>query len=102
MEISVRGGCDQPVVQVAANERHECSASRMNPADRQPSGNLGNPWVIARQNVELQLGCGFDGEAGVLPSEPCPLRLAAAIDAEQDQRRRATSEAVWNGSLLQS
>ena len=74
----------------------------MNPADRQPSGNLGNPWVIARQNIELQLGCGFDGEAGVLPSEPGPLRFAAAIDAEQNQRRGATAELMWNGSLLRS
>jgi hypothetical protein len=77
----------QLVVQVPANERNERSASRMNPADRQPRGNLGNPWVIGRQNVELQLGRGFDGEAGVLPSKPCPLRLAAAVDAEQDDRR---------------
>ena len=53
----------------------------MNPTDRQPRGNLGNFWVSARKNVELQLGCGFDGKAGVLLSEPGRLRLAAAIDA---------------------
>ena len=44
----------------------------MNPADRQPSGNLGNFWVVARKNVELQLSCRFDRQAGVLPSEPGP------------------------------
>jgi hypothetical protein len=90
MEISVRSGSDEPVVEVAANERHEGPAGRMNPADRQPSDNLGNLRVIARQNIELQLGGGLDGEAGVLPAKPCRLRLAAAIDAEQNQWRRAT------------
>jgi len=64
----------------------------VNPADRQPSGNLGNSRVIARKNVELQLSCGFDRQAGVLPSEPGSLRFAAAIDPEQNQRRGATSE----------
>jgi hypothetical protein len=64
----------------------------VNPADRQPSGNLGNFWVIARKNVELQLRCRFDRQAGVLPSEPGPLRFAAAIDPEQNHRRGATSE----------
>ena len=85
-EISVRGGGNQLLVQVTPNERHECSAGRMNPADRQPRGNLGNSRVVARQNIELQLGCGFDGEVGVLPSKPCRLRLAAAVDSEQNQR----------------
>jgi hypothetical protein len=85
-EISVRGGGDQFVVQVAANERHEGSTRRMNPADRQPSGNFGDLGVIARQDVELQLGCSFDGETGVLSAKPGRLRLAAAIDAEQNQR----------------
>src|SRR6516165_9311587 len=47
---------------------------------------LGNSRVVARQNIELQLGCGFDGEVGVLPSKPCRLRLAAAVDSEQNQR----------------
>ena len=96
--IAVTGSGDQPVVEVATNKRHECPARRMNPADWQPSGNLGNGWVIARQHIELQLGCGFDREAGVVPSEPCRLRLAAAVDAEQNQRGGATSE-LWNGSL---
>ena len=90
MGVSVRGGGDQLVVEVAANERHERSAGRMNPANRQPSGNLGDLWVIAGQHLQLQLGCGFHGQAGMLLSEPCPLRLAAAVDAEQNQRRRAT------------
>ena len=79
-----------PVVEVAADERHERSASRMNPANWQPSGNLRDLWVIARENFELQLGRGFHGQAGVLLSESCPLRLAAAIDTEQNQWRGAT------------
>ena len=53
----------------------------MNPADRQPRGNVGNFWVSARKNVELELGCSFDRKAGVVLSEPGRLRLAAAIDA---------------------
>ena len=89
MEIAVRGGGNKPVVEVAANERHERSARGMNPADRQPSGDLRNLRVIARQDIELQLGRGFDGEAGVLSSKPCPLQFAAIIDAKQNQRRRA-------------
>ena len=90
MGVSVRSGCDQLVVEVAANERHERAAGRVNSANRQPSGNLGDLWVIARQNFELQLGRGFHGQAGVLLSESCPLRLAAVVDAEQNEWRRAT------------
>ena len=75
MCVSIRGGSDQLVIEVAANERHERAAGRMNRANRQPSGNFGDPWVIATQNSKLQLGCGFDSKAGVLLSEPCCLRL---------------------------
>ena len=56
------------------------AAGRMNPANRQPSGNLGDLGVVAGQHIELQLGCGFRGQAGVLLSKPGPLRLAAAIN----------------------
>ncbi len=52
-----------------------------------PSGKVGNLRVVARQNLELQLGCGFLGEAGMLLSEPCCLRLAATVDAKQHHRR---------------
>ena len=88
MCVSIRGGSDQLVIEVAANERHERATGRMNPANRQPSGNLGDLWVIATQNSKLQLGRGFDREAGVLLSKPCRLRLAVAVDAEQNDRRR--------------
>jgi hypothetical protein len=84
MSVPVRSGCDQLVVEVAANERDERAASGMDPANRQLSGKVGNLGVVARQNLELQLGSGFQGEAGVLLSEPGCLRLATAIDAEQD------------------
>jgi hypothetical protein len=60
MAVSVRSGGDQLVVEVVANERHEHAAGRMNPANRQPSGNLGDLWVVAGQHVQLQL-------AGVSP-----------------------------------
>jgi hypothetical protein len=93
MQIAVRGGSDQPVVEVAANERHERSASRMDPADRQLTGKVRNLRIIARQDVELQLGCGFQGEAGMLLSEPGCLRLAATINAKQHYRR-------WAGALV--
>ena len=66
MCVSIRGGSDQLVIQVATNERHERATGRMNPANRQPSRNFGDPWVIATQNSKLQLGRGFDREAGVL------------------------------------
>ena len=47
MSVSVRRGSDQLVVEVTTNERHERTAGGMNPANRQPSGKLGNFWVIA-------------------------------------------------------
>jgi hypothetical protein len=87
MAVSVRGGCDQLVIEIAANERHEGAAGRVNPANRQPSDDFGDLWVIAGQNCELQLVCGLDSEARVLLSEPCRLRLAVAVDAEQNNRR---------------
>jgi hypothetical protein len=34
-------------------DQNEGSAGRMNPAKRQPSGNLGDLWVIARENFEF-------------------------------------------------
>jgi hypothetical protein len=86
MAVPVRSGGEQLVVEVVANKRHERAASRMNPANRQPSGNLGDLRVVARQHVQLQLGCGFHGQAGVLLSEPCCLGLAATIDTEQNHR----------------
>ena len=86
MAVPVRSGGDQLVVEVVANERHERAAGRMNPANRQPRGNLGDLGVIAGQHVQLQLAGGFQGQAGVLLSKPGPFRLAATIDAEQNQR----------------
>jgi hypothetical protein len=86
MAVPVRSGGDQLVVEVVANERHERAARRMNPANRQPSGNLRDLWVVAGQHVKLQLAGGFQGQAGVLLSKPSPLGLAATIDAEQNQR----------------
>jgi hypothetical protein len=76
------------------NEWHEGPARRVNPTDRQPRGNLGNFWVSARKNVELQLGCSFDRKVGVVPSEPGRLRLAAAIEPEQNYRRWAELDGV--------
>jgi hypothetical protein len=90
MAVSVRGGRDQLVIEVAANERHEGTAGRVNPANRQPSHDFGDLWVIAGQNFELQLVCGLDSEAGILLSEPCRLRLTVAVDAEQNDRCRGT------------
>jgi hypothetical protein len=86
MAVPVCSGGDQLVVEVVANERHEHAASSMNPANRQPRGNFGDLWVIACQHVQLQLGCGFQGQAGMLSSKPCRLGLAATIDTEQNQR----------------
>ena len=86
MGVSIRRGCNQLVVEVAPNERHERPASRMNAAYGQPSGNFGDLWVIAGQNFELQLGRGFHGQAGMVLSETRPLRLAAVVDAEQNQQ----------------
>ena len=83
MSVPVSSGSDQSVVEVAANERHKSPSGRMDPANRQPGGKVGNLWVVARQNLQLQLGCGFQGEAGMLLSEPGSLRLAATIDAKQ-------------------
>ena len=97
MQIAVRGG-DQLVVEVAANERHERSASRMHSTNRQSCRNLGNVRVVAGQHLQLQLACGLDGQAGMLFAEPGRLGFAAAIDAEQNQWRRP----AWNGCLLQS
>jgi hypothetical protein len=37
----------------AAVERHEGTAGRVNPANRQLSGEVGNLWVIAGQNSKL-------------------------------------------------
>jgi hypothetical protein len=85
----VSGRCNKLIVEVAANERHERPASGMDAANRQPSGKVSNLRVIARQNLELQLGCGFPGEAGMLLSETGCLRLAATINAKQHQRRWA-------------
>src|SRR4029077_17592246 len=90
MGVSIRSGCDQLVIEVAANERHEGAASGMDPANRQLSGQVGNLRVIARKNFELQLGGGLDGQIGVLLAEPGRLGFAAAIDAEQDQWGRAS------------
>ena len=90
MSVPVSSGCEQLVVEVAANERHKCPACGMDPADRQLSGQVGNLWVIARQNFQLQLGRSLDSEVGVLLSEPCPLRLAAVVNAEQHQWRGLT------------
>jgi hypothetical protein len=42
LDLPVRSGCEQLVVEVAANERHERAAGRVNPAYRQPSDNLGD------------------------------------------------------------
>jgi len=86
MAVSIRSGGDQLVVEVVANERHEHAAGRMNAANRQPRGNLDDLRVIACQHVQLQLAGGFQGQAGVLLSKRGPLRLAAAINAEQNQR----------------
>ena len=61
MSVPVRSGGNQLVVQVAANERHERSPSRMDPADRQPISELCHVRVAAREHVELQLGGGFQG-----------------------------------------
>jgi hypothetical protein len=87
MSIPVASGCNKLVVEVAANERHERPASGMDPANRQLSDKVSNLRVVARQNLELQLGRGFPGEAGMLLSEPGCLRLAATINAKQHQRR---------------
>ena len=83
----VSGRCNKLIVEVAANKRHERPAGGMDPANRQPSGQVGNLRIVAHQNLELQLGCGFQGEAGMLLSEPGCLRLAATIDAKQHHRR---------------
>jgi hypothetical protein len=53
MGVSIRSGCDQLVVEVAANERHERAAGRVNSAYRQASGDLGDLWVIAGQNFPV-------------------------------------------------
>ena len=55
MGVSIRSGCYQFVVEVAANERHEGAASGMDPANRQLSGQVGNLRVLAGQNLQLQL-----------------------------------------------
>ena len=51
MGVSICSGCYQFVIEVAANERHERSASGMHAANRQPSGNLGD-LVLASQSRE--------------------------------------------------
>jgi hypothetical protein len=78
----IPGRCDKLIVKVAANERHKGSAGRMHAANRQPPDNVGNLWVIGHEDLKLQLGCGFHGEAGMLLSEPGRLRLAATVDAK--------------------
>jgi hypothetical protein len=73
----------------------------MNLADRQPTDNLGDLWVTARQHSQLQLLGGFYSEASMLFSEPGRLWLAATVDAEQNQRRRAAdgnSGITWSCS----
>jgi hypothetical protein len=70
MGVSIRSGCDQLVVEVAANEWHERAASGMDPANRQLSGQVGDLRVLAGQNLQLQLACGLDGQIGVLLAEP--------------------------------
>jgi hypothetical protein len=73
----------------------------MNLADRQPTGNLSDLRIAARQYVQLQLLGGFYSEASVLFPEPGRLWLAATVDAEQNQRRRATdgnSGITWSCS----
>jgi hypothetical protein len=76
MSVPVSSGCERLIVEVAANERHEGAAGRMNSANRQPSGNLCDLWVIARQNLELQLGRGFHG-GWRAPFRIVPLRSIA-------------------------
>ena len=99
MGVSIRGGRDQLVVEVAANERHERAAGRMNPANRQPSGNLGNLWVIAAQNSKLQLVRGFNREAGVL----CPNRAPFGLPwLSMPNRTTGDVVAVLDASQLRS
>jgi hypothetical protein len=61
MGVSIRSGNDQLLVEVAANERHERSASRMYATHRQPRGNLGDLGVVAGHNLQRQLAGGLDG-----------------------------------------
>ena len=58
MAVPVRSGGDQLVVEVVANERHEHAAGRMNAANRQPRGNLGDScnWPAA---FKARLACSF-------------------------------------------
>jgi hypothetical protein len=50
MGVSIHSGCDQQlIVEVAANERHECAAGRMNPADRQPVRQVPRRLVMCSQ-----------------------------------------------------
>jgi|SRR6185503_7800394 len=67
----------------------------MNLSDRQSTDNFRNFRVAARQHSQLQLAGGFDGEAGVLLSESGRLWLAAVVDAEQHERRRAPHGQGW-------
>jgi hypothetical protein len=90
MSVPVSSGCEQLIVEVAANERHEGAASGMDSANRQPSSKVGNFRVLAGQNLQLQLACGLDGRIGVLLAEPGRLGFAAAIDTEQNQWGRAS------------
>jgi hypothetical protein len=62
----------------------------VNPTNRQPSGKVGNLWVIAGENSKLQLACSPDCQLGVVLSESCTFRLAVAVDAEQNDGRRTT------------
>src|SRR5690348_9240667 len=69
----------------------------MNPANRQPSGDLGDLRVLARQHIELQLAGGFDGETGVLLSEPGALglpRVSMPYKTNGDGHRVPTVESV--------
>jgi hypothetical protein len=70
----------------------------MNPADWQPSGNLGNLGVIARQDIAVaalmaRLAFSLPNRAPFgLPRLSMPKKTTA----------RGNERSMWNGSLLQS